>query len=394
MDQKPILYFDCVGGVSGDMTLGALLDLGVSLEDLTRELKKLKIRGFRLNVSKASRSGVRGTRLVVETPGDRGHRHLSEFADLIENSRLSLETKTKSLELFRRIFAAEAKVHGKSIHKIHLHELGSLDTLVDVVGTVVAMEILGHPDVECSPVNLGGGIVNTEHGVMPVPAPATARLLGGVPVYSDGSEFERTTPTGALLVTGFASRFGPWPNMTLEKVGYGLGNKDPKEGRPNFLRLALGRRKGRPAETVLVMETTVDDMTPEVAGHVQERLLAAGALDVFITPVQMKKNRPGMNLTVIAEHRRRSELGEIVFEETTTLGVRVQEVERQVLERKIVKVETRFGRVSVKLGLSGDRVLNVAPEFEDCRRIASAKRVSLKQVQHAAIAAYQGGRRA
>ncbi len=394
MDQKPILYFDCVGGVSGDMTLGALLDLGVSLEDLTRELKKLKVRGFQLNVSKASRSGVRGTHLVVETPNDRGHRHFSEFADLIENSRLSPGAKTKSLELFRRIFAAEAKVHGKNIQKIHLHELGSLDTLVDVVGTVVAMELLGHPDVECSPVNMGGGIVNTEHGVMPVPAPATARLLAGVPVYSDGSEFERTTPTGALLVTGFASRFGSWPNMTLEKIGYGVGSKNPKEGRPNFLRLALGKRKGRPAETVLVMETTVDDMTPEVAGHTQERLLAAGALDVFITPVQMKKNRPGMNLTVIAEHGRRPELGGILFAETTTLGVRIHEVERQVLERKIVKVKTRFGMIEVKLGLSGNKVLNVAPEFEDCRRIAASKRVSLKQVQHAAIAAFQEGRRA
>jgi uncharacterized protein (DUF111 family) len=181
--------------------------------------------------------------------------------------------------------------------------------------------------------------------------------------------------------------------MTLEKIGYGVGNKDPKQGRPNFLRLALGRGKGRPAETVLVMETTVDDMTPEVAGHVQERLLAAGALDVFIAPVQMKKNRPGMNLTVIAEHGRRPELGEILFEETTTLGVRIHEVERQVLERKIVKVKTRFGRISVKLGLSGDEVLNVAPEFEDCKRIASEKRVSLKQVQHAAIAAFQEGRR-
>jgi uncharacterized protein (DUF111 family) len=181
--------------------------------------------------------------------------------------------------------------------------------------------------------------------------------------------------------------------MTLQKIGYGAGSKDPKEGRPNFLRLALGKRRGRPAETILVMETTVDDMTAEVAGHTQERLLAAGALDVFIAPVQMKKNRPGMNLTVLAEHGRRPEIGEILFAETTTLGVRIHEVERQVLERKVVKVKTRFGTIAVKLGLSGDEVLNVAPEFEDCRRIAAAKRVSLKQVQHAAIAAYQEGRR-
>jgi uncharacterized protein (TIGR00299 family) protein len=393
MEEKPLLYFDCVGGISGDMTLGALIDMGLSLKALTAELDKLKVRGYQLKTSRASRSGIRGTRLRVETPRDKGYRHFADFTRIIERSRLSLEAKEKSLELIRRIFAAEARVHGTRVEKVHLHELGSLDTLVDVVGTVAAMELLGNPDVECSPVNVGSGVVRTEHGIMPVPAPATVLLLKGASVFSDGSDIERTTPTGALLATGFAGRFGPWPAMTLDKVGYGIGEKDPKEGHPNLLRVVLGSRFGGAAEVVLVVETTIDDMSPELVGHVMEKLFDAGALDVFLTPVQMKKNRPGVNLTVTTEPRKRQALVDILFRETTTLGLRVHEVQREVLQRKIVQVDTRFGKVSMKLGLSGEKVLNVAPEFEDCRRIASNKRASLKEVQQAALAAFHKGRK-
>jgi uncharacterized protein (TIGR00299 family) protein len=390
MDEK-LIYFDCAGGVSGDMTLGALLDLGVSLESLKKELGKLGARGYRLKASKATRSGIRGTRLRVETPDDRGYRHYSDFSRIIEKSRLSSSIKEQSLDFIRRIFSAEAKVHGKRVESVHLHELGSLDTLVDVVGTLVALDLLGNPVVECSPVNIGGGMVETEHGLMPVPAPATALLLKGVPLFTDGSEFERTTPTGALLVTGLARRFGPWPSMTLQKLGYGVGSKDPKEGAPNLLRVALGKRLGRACPTVLVMEATVDDMSPEIAGHLSESLLEAGALDVFVTPVQMKKNRPGVNVTVLAGPDKRASLTEIFFRESTTLGVRFHEVEREVLERKHIHVSTRYGKVSVKLGLADGEVVNVAPEFEDCRRIASSKRVAVKEVQQAAMAAFFKG---
>jgi uncharacterized protein (TIGR00299 family) protein len=261
MDEN-LIYFDCSGGVSGDMTLGALLDLGVPLESLKKELGKLGVRGYRLDASKTSRSGIRGTRLLVETPNDRGYRHYSDFSRVIEKSRLESSIKERSLDLIRRIFSAEAKVHGKRVETIHLHELGSLDTLVDVVGTLVALDLLGNPVVECSPVNVGGGMVETEHGLMPVPAPATALLLQGASIFTDGSTFERTTPTGALLVTGLARRFGPWPAMTLKKRGYGAGSTDPKEGAPNLLRVAMGKRSGRVSSTVLVMETTVDDMSP------------------------------------------------------------------------------------------------------------------------------------
>jgi uncharacterized protein (TIGR00299 family) protein len=387
--SKRLLYFDCSGGASGDMTLGAMVDLGLPLKNLTRELGKLKVRGFRLKRSRASRSGIRGVRLEVVTPNDRGYRHFSDFAGLIEGSRLSDSAKERSLALIRRIFAAEARVHGKRMETVHLHELGSLDTLIDIVGTVVGLELLGISDVQASPVNVGGGTVQTEHGLMPVPAPATTLLLEGAPVFSDGSQFERTTPTGACLVTGLASRFGPWPPMSIEKVGYGIGGKDPKEGMPNLLRLILGAPLAGAHQNVLVMETTVDDMSPELAGYVLDRLLEAGALDVFLTPVQMKKNRPGVNVTVVAEPSRRPELTEILFAETTTLGLRCHEVERSCLERKSVKVRTRYGRVSVKLGLSEGKVVNAAPEFEECRRIATSKKVSLKEVQQAALTAFR-----
>jgi uncharacterized protein (TIGR00299 family) protein len=390
MDET-VLYFDCAGGVSGDMTLGALLDLGVSLDSLKKELGKLDIRGYRLVASKASRSGIRGTRLRVETPNDRGYRHYADFSRIIEKSRLSSSIKEQSLALIGRIFSAEAKVHGKRIESIHLHELGSMDTLIDVVGTLVALDLLGNPAVECSPVNVGGGMVQTEHGLMPVPAPATALLLKGAPVFTDGSDFERTTPTGALLVTGLARRFGPWPAMTLLKLGYGVGSKDPKDGAPNHLRIAQGKRRGRALPNVLVIETTIDDMSPEIAGHLSDRLFQAGALDVFITPVQMKKSRPGVNVTVVADPEKRPSLTEIIFRESTTLGLRFHEVEREELERKQVRVSTRYGKVSVKLGLSGGEVVNIAPEFEDCRRIAASKRVAIKVVQQAAMAAFSEG---
>ena len=373
------------------MTLGALVDLGLPLKTLTAELRKLRIGRFQLKASKATRQGIRGTHIQVLTPGDKGHRHFSEFSEIIESSRLSSELKERGLELVRRIYAAEARVHGKRIDKIHLHELGSLDTLIDVVGTLIGLELLDIKFVESSPINVGGGELVIEHGRMSVPAPATALLLRDAPVFADDSTFERTTPTGALLVTSLAGRFGPWPAMTVKQIGYGLGTKDPRDGRPNALRIVLGEteRKVGSLQIVLVMEATIDDMSPELAGYLLERLLEAGALDVFFTPATMKKSRPGVNVTVIAATNLREEMAGILFSESTTLGLRCHEVERQVLDRKVVQVSTRFGKVAVKLGLSGGRVLNVAPEFEDCRRIAARKRVSLKEVQHAALAAWR-----
>jgi pyridinium-3,5-bisthiocarboxylic acid mononucleotide nickel chelatase len=389
--RERIVHIDCSAGVSGDMLLGALVDLGVSLPRLRKELSKLAVDGFRLTRSRGTRGGVAGTSIRVVTPGDRGHRHWSDFQRILERSKLSSEVRDRSLALVRRLFEAEARVHGASPETIHLHELGSLDTLVDVVGAVVGISLLGVAEVTSSEVNVGGGSVMTEHGRLSVPAPATALLLEGVPVFSDGSDFERTTPTGALLATGLASGFGPLPAMTLRRVGYGLGTKDPEEGRPNALRLVLGERQGAPpgdgaaSELALVIETTLDDVTAEEMGYLWERLLAAGVLDVFVTPVQMKKNRPGVNVTVLVRPADRERVSEILFSEGITLGLRWHEVRREVLERRVTSVKTRFGEVNVKEGLHSGRIVRRAPEYEDCRKLALASGVPLGEVRRAAL---------
>jgi len=385
--SKSVLYFDCAAGVAGDMTIAGLLDLGVSAKALRAELDKLDVAGFRLVRSKATRGGIRGTRVRVDAPNDRGYRHLKDFDQALKKSRLAKKSKDRARELIRRIFEAEAAVHGSTPEKVHLHELGSLDTLVDVVGAVCGIELLGVDRIESSPVNVGSGSVKTEHGLLSVPAPATTLLLRGVPVIADG-DFERTTPTGALLVSGFAERFGPWPSMTLRRTGYGLGTKDPKGGRPNALRLVLGESSSRATETVCVLEATIDDATPEQLGFLQERLLDIGVLDVFLTPVVMKKSRPGTNVTVLAALDAREAATEMLFHESPTLGVRSYPVERDVLDRRFVSVKTRYGRVRVKEGLRAGKVVNAAPEYEDCKRAALRHRVSLETVQRATLAAY------
>lgn len=383
-----ILYFDCSAGAAGDMIIASLLDLGLPLKDLKGELDKLRVQGFRVVRSKAVRGGIAGTRFRVDAPNDRGHRHWEDFERVITKSRLSKKVKERSLGLIRRVFEAEAKVHGKKVESIHLHELGSLDTLVDVVGAVVGLELLGVDRVESSLINVGSGSVDTEHGRLPIPAPATALLLRGVPVFADG-EFERTTPTGALLVTGLAERFGPMPAMTLKKIGHGLGTKDPKGGRPNALRAVLGEASARRTNSIVVLETTIDDATPEQLGFLQERLWDVGVLDVFVTPVLMKKNRPGANVTVLVQPGDRDAATEILFHESPTFGVRSHTAERAVLDRRFVSVKTRYGKVNVKQGSHDGKVITVAPEYEDCKRLARAKKVSLETVQRAALAAYE-----
>jgi pyridinium-3,5-bisthiocarboxylic acid mononucleotide nickel chelatase len=384
--REKVLFIDCTSGASGDMLLGALLDLGVPLAALKRELSGLPFSGFRLARSRGARGGVSGTHLSVVTPGDRGYRHWSDFERILRRSRLASGLKDRSLALLRRLFEAEAEVHGETAESVHLHELGSLDTLIDVAGAVAGLGLLGVSEVVSSEVNVGGGFVETEHGRMTVPAPATALLLEGAPVFSDGEDFERTTPTGALLVTGLSTRFGTLPRMTLRKVGYGLGTKDPKHGRPNALRLVLGERDPGGSETLLVLEATIDDMTPEQMGYLQERLLEV-SLDAFLTPVIMKKNRPGVNVTVLARPEARERVSGILFTEGTTLGVRYHEVRREALERRFVSVATRYGKVRVKEGILAGKVVNRAPELEDCRKLASAKNVPLKEVQQAALEA-------
>lgn len=380
---------DGSAGLSGDMFLGALLDLGYPEERLREVVASFRA-PVTVSVSEASRGGFRGKSLAVTAPNDRGHRHLADFLGVLEGSALAEPARERAAGLLRRIFEAEGRIHGRPPESVHLHELGSLDTLVDLAGAADGVGHLAPDRIVFGRVNLGSGSVTAEHGVLEVPAPATALLLRGVPTFSDGSGFERTTPTGAAL-TALADDCGGWPRFAPTRVGYGLGTADPKEGRPNALRMVLGESGGaatRPGEPLLVVEATVDDLSPELAPHLLERLLAAGARDAFLTPVVMKKGRPGVTVTALAAPDRRRAVVETLFAESTTLGVRTTEAARETLERRAVPVETPWGPVTVKLGLADDgSIVNRAPEFEDCRKLAESGGVPLKEIYRAALAA-------
>ncbi len=383
-----ILYLDLSAGISGDMLLGALVDIGVPRETLEETVAALGC-PVSLTFEESARGGLRGTRARVEAPDDRGHRRLADFLAALDRSRLSGDVPERAAQLLRRIFEAEARIHGMTPESVHLHELGSLDTLVDIVGAVAGVACLDPDQVVGSPVNLGSGSVEAEHGTLEIPAPATGMLLRGVPTFSDGSGFERTTPTGAVL-TGLACSFGGWPPMTAERIGYGLGSADPQEGRPNALRVVLGSAPDladHAGRVVIVVETTLDDLQPELAPHLIESLLAAGARDAFFTPVQMKKGRPGLLLTALADPARREAVVAALFSESTTLGVRITEAERETLERRVVSARTPWGEVGLKIGMRGGNVVNRAPEFEDCRRLAASAGVPLKEIYRHALGA-------
>lgn len=388
---------DGSAGLSGDMFLGGLLDLGYPEERL-REVVASFGAPVSFTVAEGSRGSFRGKSVTVNAPDDRGHRHLAEFLSVLDRSALAGDTRDTAAGLLRRIFEAEGQIHGKSAEAVHLHELGSLDTLVDLAGAADGVAHLAPDRVVGSPVNVGSGSVEAEHGLLAVPAPATALLLRGVPTFSDGAGFERTTPTGAAL-TALADDFTGWPGFTPERVGYGLGSADPKQGRPNALRLVLGSAPDsaatdaadaagtRETEPLLIVEATLDDLLPEIAPHLVERLLAAGARDAFLTPVVMKKGRPGVSVTALAGPDRREAVVAALFTESTTLGVRITEASREVRERRRVRVPTPWGAVGLKLGLAGGRVVNRAPEFEDCRRLAEATGAPLKEIYREALAA-------
>jgi uncharacterized protein (TIGR00299 family) protein len=394
-----LVYFDCASGASGDMLLGALVDLGLPIDSLRQELAKLPLGGYRLEARAVDRSGLRATKVDViidqdmhhhqhEHPHGHDHRGLRDILDLIGRSTLDTAVKERAAALFRRLAEAEAAVHGTSPEEVHFHEVGAVDSIVDIVGGVCGLAWLGADGFAASALNVGTGAVTMSHGTFPVPPPATARLLNGVPVYGAG-EGELLTPTGALLVTAYATAYGPLPAVRLEGVGHGAGSRDTP-GRPNVLRIIVGEEAAGASERVLVLETEIDDMPAQLYGPLMDHLLAAGALDVFYTAVQMKKGRPGLLVTVLCDPSRREALEEVLFTETTTLGVRRQEWERTALERDRVTVETVHGTVAIKRGRRGGRVYNAQPEFEDCRRIAEARGVPVKEVWAAALAAYRG----
>ncbi len=383
-----VAYLECFSGISGDMLLGALVDAGVDQETLRREIAKLGLDGVELRFDKCSRAGIGGKNLTVDVAHDHSHRSLSRIEEIIGASTLADEVKERAIRIFRRLGEVEAAIHQVPIEKVHFHEVGALDSIVDIVGACIGFHELAVEKIYCSPLNLGSGTVKAAHGVMPVPAPATAALVEGVPTYSEGPAVELTTPTGAAIVTTLAAEFGSMPAMRVSSIGYGAGDRD-FEGRANLVRVLIGETSSVKETTqVYVIEANIDDMSPQLAGFVRERLLEAGALDVTLAPVYMKKDRPGFLVSVLAKPEHREELSEMLFAETTTLGVRMYAAERRVLERTWRTVQTPYGPVRIKVASENGTVRNFAPEYEDCRKLALDRNVPLKEVLQQANFAY------
>ena len=426
-----IAYWDCFSGIAGDMNLGAMVGCGLSVDDLRQDLAGLALEGFRIEHRRVQRGALAADKIDVviegeeEYPGhdhehhhhqdghdhaghdhghgDHGHgdhhhahpqRGLADIRAILDKSDLPPGVAERADAVFLALCEAEAVVHGVGVDEVHLHEVGAIDAIVDIVGACCGLRRLGIDAIRCSPLNVGGGQVSTAHGVLPVPAPATAHLLKGAPVYSSGPAVELVTPTGAALVATLAEGFGRWPAMRVEAIGYGAGDHEFDE-LANVLRLVVGEAVDDDADVpggvgagISVIDTNLDDASPQIVGALIPKLLAAGALDAFTTPVFMKKNRPGIQLTVIAPNPRIDGLTELVLRESTTLGVRVYPVDRRELDRRHVDVETPWGTVRVKLGILGGEVVNWNPEFDDCETIAQQTGVPLKQVIQAAAAAY------
>jgi uncharacterized protein (TIGR00299 family) protein len=420
-----VVYFDCFAGAAGDMVLGALIDAGVELEDVRHALGSLAIAPATVWTERVTRTGISATKFCVKGErapadhahdaqgGDHGHYHahpggadshahthaheemhqhvhrsLADINRLIDGSALRPAGKDRAKALFARLGEAEAAIHGVPLDQVHLHEVGALDSIIDIVGTVFAMEAIGADRVVASPLNVGSGTVRTSRGVYPVPAPATARLLRDTPIYTGAQKVEMVTPTGALLITGYAQEFGPMPPMRIAQVGYGAGNRDFADT-PNVVRVLIGEADATvSSHSVVVIEAEIDDMNPQIFGVLMDRLLSQGALDVFYTPIQMKKNRPGTLLSVIATPSAREALTGTIFRETTTIGVRYREMTRECLDRRIVTVTTSVGDVRIKVAARNGEILNAAPEFEDCVRLAGEHDVPAKHVQALAMKAW------
>ncbi|MBI5885897.1 MAG: nickel pincer cofactor biosynthesis protein LarC [Deltaproteobacteria bacterium] len=392
-----ILYFDCPMGISGDMCLAALINLGVDPKMLIAELKKLPLGKTRFDISVTTevRHSITATGFRVKVPHEHHHRTFKDIRAIIEDSKLSGKVKTLAISIFRTIAEAEARVHGIKPGAVHFHEVGALDSIVDIVGAAIAITHLNPGRVVSSPVTLGSGWADTMHGRIPIPAPATLEILKHGRIAPSLSEipFELTTPTGAAILATVTDEFGPMPAMTVKGVGYGAGKKDFKEG-ANVVRVVTGDGPADPAracecggDKVSILETNIDDMPAQMLGYLMDRLLEAGALDVYYTPIQMKKGRPAVLLTVITDEARKEDLLGITFAESTSIGVRVSSVERRCLERKIIKVKTAYGTVRVKVASKNGRTVNIQPEYEDCRAIAAKKGLPLKKVMDAAKAA-------
>jgi uncharacterized protein (TIGR00299 family) protein len=398
-----VAYFDCFAGASGDMIVGALVDLGADFAELSRALGSLGVQGFECRTERVFRGGLATTKFCVDVQKSaQAARNLAHIRSIIEASSLSENVKKRSLATFELIADAEARVHGTTPDAVHFHEVGAVDSIVDIVAAMKAVELLRLETFVCSPLRLGRGTVSTEHGVLPVPAPATVLLVQGMPVYAGEIDGEFVTPTGAAILRTLCGSFGSMPLMRIDRAGYGAGSRDPKNF-PNAMRIITGeagaflrKLSGRaeegvpiPEERVIVIETNIDDMNPQVFSYVLERALALGARDAYLTPVQMKKGRPGTLLTVVCDPGRLDELSSLLLVETATLGVRYYEAARRVLERTIETVVTPYGEIRVKVARDGDRTLHFQPEFDDCALRAAEHGVPLIEVQSAAAAAFR-----
>ncbi len=363
------------------MLLGAMLDGGVPLEALTKALETLPLRGYTLDAKKEKRHHISGTRFTVkDSSGQEPHRNLSDIKKLIKESGLSDEVKKRSIGVFERLAAAEGTIHGVSMEAVHFHEVGAIDSIVDMVGAVFCIEYLGITRVHASSLPLGHGFVESAHGAIPVPAPATVALLKGVPVYSAGIAFEMVTPTGAALITELSSSFGAMPAMTIESVGYGVGARDLPD-RPNLLRILIGRQgAGQESDTVSVIETDIDDASPEWLGYTMERLFEVGALDVVFMPAQMKKNRPGVHAQVISPPHLADAVMDLIFRETGTLGIRNSLGQRRIMARASVQIKSPWGIMKAKQARARDGTLFLIPEYEECRRVATQEAVPLRSI--------------
>jgi len=392
------LYFDCFAGASGNMILGALVGLGIDESELVEQIKLLDVSDFSIEFTIIDKSGIAAIHADVKVPHEHAHRHLSTIEKIINDSRLSDGVKQRAIKIFTRLAEAEAKVHGTSIEKIHFHEVGAMDAIIDVVGACIGFEMLEIEKFACSKIHVGSGFVKMAHGKFPVPPPAVAELLKNIPIYSTEIEGELITPTGAAIISAVCDSFGTITEMRVEKTAYGAGTREYKEF-PNALRLMLGEttpdelrvtnyelrektdNRQPTTDKLILLETNIDDLSPQILGFVMERALDSGALDCWFTPIHMKKNRPATMISILCDESKREVLTELLYTETTTLGVRIKEIERNCLTRQIVKVETESGAVDVKIAFYNGKIVNAKPEYEQIREIALKSKIPLREIE-------------
>jgi len=379
-----IAFLDCFSGISGDMMVGALIDLGLDFRYLEKELKKLNISGYKLEIAKVKRNGIKGVKFDVNVDLKKHHhRNLKEINNIIERSKLNKEVKDLSKAIFNEIAKAEAKAHGIKVNDVHFHEVGAVDSIIDIVSTSIGINYLGIEKVISSPLNVGSGFVKAEHGLLPVPAPATAEILKNIPFYSNGIKAELVTPTGAAIVATVAKDFSSLPEMRVEKIGYGAGSREIEEI-PNLLRIFLAEDSRKSSDydkdRITVIETNIDDISPQVYEELMENIFKIGALDIFLTPIIMKKNRPAIKISVLSDPETAVKVYDLLFRETSTFGIRSYEASRCKLGREIKKIKTALGSVDVKIGKLGNKVLKTAPEYESIKKIARDKKIPFLEV--------------